>query len=135
MRTAVGSTLGSGSAVGSAVGVSLGCAVGSSLGATLGAYRYNRWSAGNTNVYVQDGSFVKLRELSATYSVDWAPITRIFRGGLDVTLAGRNLKTWTDYTGWDPETNVGAQRTLVRGFSFATTPIPRNVTLGVTLNY
>jgi outer membrane receptor protein involved in Fe transport len=85
--------------------------------------------------YIEDGSFVKLRELSASYSLPgtWAAFARA-RGG-SVTLAGRNLKTWTDYRGWDPETNVGAQRTLVRGFSFATTPIPRNVTLGVTLTY
>jgi hypothetical protein len=49
---------------------------------------------------------------------------RLGTHGASVTLAGRNLKTWTDYTGWDPETNAGAQRTLVRGFSFAATPIP-----------
>jgi TonB-dependent SusC/RagA subfamily outer membrane receptor len=85
--------------------------------------------------YVEDGSFVKLREVSATYTLP-VGLARVARAsGASVTLAGRNLKTWTDYTGWDPETNVGAQRTLVRGFSFATTPIPRNVTLSVTLNY
>ena len=55
--------------------------------------------------------------------------------GATLTLAGRNLTTWTDYTGWDPETNAGAQSTLVRGFAFATTPIPRNVTAAVTVNF
>jgi len=85
--------------------------------------------------YIEDGSFVKLREVSASYTLP-ASLTQALRAsGATITLSGRNLKTWTDYTGWDPETNVGAQRTLVRGFSFATTPIPRNVTLGVTLNY
>ena len=50
-------------------------------------------------------------------------------------LIGRNLKTWTDFQGWDPETNAGAQRTLVRGFAFATTPIPRSVAISVTSNF
>ena len=85
--------------------------------------------------YVEKGDFVKLREVSASYTLP-ASIAGLARAsGATLTLAGRNLKTWTDYTGWDPETNVGAQRTLVRGFSFATTPIPRNVTFGVNLTY
>ncbi|HEX3160469.1 MAG TPA: TonB-dependent receptor, partial [Gemmatimonadaceae bacterium] len=85
--------------------------------------------------YIEDGSFVKVREASVSYTLPES-VTRLVRAsGATVTLAGRNLKTWTDYTGWDPEANVGAQRTLVRGFSFATTPIPRNVTLGVTVNF
>ena len=36
---------------------------------------------------------------------------------------------------WDPETNAGAQRTLVRGFSFATVPIPRSVMLSITTSF
>jgi hypothetical protein len=50
-------------------------------------------------------------------------------------LSGRNLKTWTDFQGWDPETNAGAQRTLVRGFAFATPPIPRSYALTFTTNF
>lgn len=53
--------------------------------------------------FVEDASFLKLRELSASYNVgrvagfgDWT-----------VSLTGRNLKTWTDYTGFDPEVGVG----------------------------
>ncbi|HEU4630454.1 MAG TPA: TonB-dependent receptor [Gemmatimonadaceae bacterium] len=85
--------------------------------------------------YIEDGSFVKLREVSASYTLPAGLARAVRASAATLTLAGRNLKTWTDYTGWDPETNVGAQRTLVRGFSFATTPIPRNVTLGVTLTF
>ncbi|HEX6251356.1 MAG TPA: TonB-dependent receptor [Gemmatimonadaceae bacterium] len=85
--------------------------------------------------YIEDGTWTKLRELSATYSLP-ANLTQRFRlHGAQLTLAGRNLKTWTDYTGWDPETNSGAQRTLVRGFSFATTPIPRSVSLSFSTNF
>ena len=88
--------------------------------------------------YVERGDFVKLRELSVSYTVGAGLLRRLgARGarGATFTLAGRNLKTWTDYTGWDPETNAGAQSTLVRGFAFATTPIPHNVTGAVTVNF
>ena len=85
--------------------------------------------------YVEDGSFVKLRELSVSYTLGAGVLRRAGARGATLTLAGRNLVTWTDYTGWDPETNAGAQSTLVRGFAFATTPIPRNVTASVALTF
>jgi TonB-dependent starch-binding outer membrane protein SusC len=85
--------------------------------------------------YIEKGDFVKLREVSVSYSLPSSVLRRVNVSGATLTLAGRNLKTWTDYTGWDPETNAGAQSTLVRGFSFATVPIPRNVTFGVNLNF
>lgn len=50
-------------------------------------------------------------------------------------MSGRNLNTWTNYTGWDPETNTGGQRTVVRGFGFAAVPIPRSIAMSVNLNY
>ncbi len=64
----------------------------------------------NTNAvngwFVEKGTFVKLRELSVRYSLspDW--IDSVFRGrltGAEINLIGRNLLTWTDYTGYDPE--------------------------------
>lgn len=85
--------------------------------------------------YIEKGDFVKLREVSATYTLPSTLVNRIRARGASFTVAGRNLKTWTDYTGWDPETNAGSQSTLVRGFSFATVPIPRNVTFAVNLTF
>jgi TonB-linked SusC/RagA family outer membrane protein len=58
---------------------------------------------GPNSRFVEDASFVKLREVSASYRLgqvlgrrtDWS-----------VSVIGRNLKTWTDYTGFDPEVGV-----------------------------
>ena len=85
--------------------------------------------------YVEDGSYVKLREIAVSYQLDprWLRAGGIT--GATLTIAGRNLKTWTDYSGWDPETNAGGQSTLVRGFAFATTPIPRTVTFAAALTF
>lgn len=58
---------------------------------------------GPNNLTVEDGSFVKLRELSLGYRVG-----RLGRyGDWTVSLVGRNLLTWTDYSGFDPETGLG----------------------------
>jgi TonB-dependent starch-binding outer membrane protein SusC len=55
--------------------------------------------------YVEDASFVKLREVSLTFLApnEWAKRARA--SNLSLTLAGRNLATWTDYKGFDPELN------------------------------
>jgi len=56
--------------------------------------------------YIEDASYVKLRELSLTWDVPTQFASRLgMTRGVSVTLAGRNLKTWTNYTGLDPEIN------------------------------
>jgi TonB-dependent starch-binding outer membrane protein SusC len=53
--------------------------------------------------YVEDGTFWKLREVALTAMApsNWAQ--RMGVASISLTLAGRNLGTWTDYTGFDPE--------------------------------
>lgn len=59
--------------------------------------------------YFEDAGFVKLREVSLTYfaPAQWA--RRIGASALSFTLSGRNLATWTSYTGVDPELNNSGQ--------------------------
>ncbi len=84
--------------------------------------------------YIEDGSYVKLRELSVTYTLDQDFIKNLGLRNLQVTLTGRNLFSFDHYQGYDPEVNVTAQSTLVRGFDFATIPIPRSFYLSLTFN-
>ena len=57
---------------------------------------------GPNNYVVEKASFAKLREVSLTYKV--GPVARV--GDWTIGVIGRNLKTFTSYTGLDPE--VGA---------------------------
>lgn len=59
---------------------------------------------GPNNRMVEDASFVKLREVSASYNVGSVGGF----GNWTVSLIGRNLKTWTDYSGFDPEVGIGS---------------------------
>lgn len=54
---------------------------------------------GPNNYAVEDGSFIKLREVTLSYRIG---SVRKF-GDWSVGLVGRNLKTWTKYSGLDPE--------------------------------
>ena len=52
---------------------------------------------------IQDASFAKLREVSLTYTLPAALAQRARAGRASVSLAGRNLHTWTNYEGLEPE--------------------------------
>jgi TonB-linked SusC/RagA family outer membrane protein len=63
-----------------------------------------------TGAFVEDGSFIKLREVSLRYNFDGGMFSGIGLSGIDraaIWISGRNLKTWTDYTGYDPEVGFG----------------------------
>ena len=94
-------------------------------GYVLGVYNIEEWR-------VDDGSFVKLREVSIGY--DFGRVKNIF-SGLTVTLSGRNLVSFDDYKGYDPEVNSGGQSTILRGVDFGSVPIPRTFSLGIQAKF
>jgi hypothetical protein len=59
---------------------------------------------------VTDASFTKIREISMAYRVpaDWLGMMPGFDrlSGMNLTLTGRNLFTWTDYLGFDPDSGA-----------------------------
>lgn len=83
--------------------------------------------------FMEDASFVKLRELSLTYTLPdrWAQAIRA--QSASITIAGRNLKTWTDYTGFDPEISGGGQANF-NSFEFLSQAPVRYWTVRVNLS-
>lgn len=86
--------------------------------------------------YFQDGSHVRLRELSVSYTVP-RDIAQTFGATSAVlTVGGRNLKVWTDYEGADPEVMWGGGG--VENFTrtdFLTLPATRRWTARVNLTF
>jgi outer membrane receptor protein involved in Fe transport len=80
---------------------------------------------------VDDGSFVKLREVALSYSFG---NFQFFRD-LTISLSGRNLISWDKYRGYDPELNAAGQSTLLRGIDFGAVPIPRTYKLGISARF
>lgn len=80
---------------------------------------------------VDDGSFVKLREVSLSYSLGKFKMLE----NLTVSLSGRNLISWDDYKGYDPEVNAAGQSTLLRGIDFGAVPIPRTFKFGLAAQF
>jgi TonB-dependent SusC/RagA subfamily outer membrane receptor len=85
--------------------------------------------------YTEDGTYVKLREISATLNLMPSLAQAVRAQNLALTISGRNLHTWTKYTGFDPEMNLFGQLTVERGNDFGTYPIPRMWSVGIQASY
>jgi hypothetical protein len=84
--------------------------------------------------YIEDATFTKLRELSFTIIGPTSFARAMRASGVSLTIAGRNLKTWTDYTGLDPEIN--SQPGANFGTSeFLTLPPTRNWTARINVSF
>jgi TonB-linked SusC/RagA family outer membrane protein len=84
--------------------------------------------------FLEDASFVKLRDVSLSYTLDQPWLKRRFgMSSMNLTLSGRNLKTWTNYTGIDPESNLTGQ-SVGRGLDYFNNPQTRSWVISVNLN-
>jgi TonB-linked SusC/RagA family outer membrane protein len=64
-----------------------------------------------TSGLIHDASFTRLREVSATYSLPETMVRRFGASRASVSVAGRNLYTWTSYPGMEPEASfLGGSR-------------------------
>jgi TonB-linked SusC/RagA family outer membrane protein len=80
---------------------------------------------------IDDGSFVKLREISLSYAFgNFKKIKDII-----LSVSGRNLISWDNYKGYDPEVNAGGQSTILRGIDFGAVPIPKTFSVGLSAKF
>jgi hypothetical protein len=79
--------------------------------------------AGIDEFRVDDASYIKLREVSLSYDFG-----KVIKGlsNLQLMVTGRNLISWDNYFGYDPETSAGGQSSVLRGVDFGNVPIPRS---------
>lgn len=82
--------------------------------------------------WIEDGSFVKLREVSVSYTINPKFLKQ---NPLRFTLSGRNILSMDKYSGYDPEVNAAGQDNAVRGFDFVEVPLPRVFMFGINLNF
>lgn len=83
--------------------------------------------------YIEDASFFRLREVAVNFEVPERVVSRFLNARrATLSLSGRNLKVWTDYTGLDPESNYS--QSDVQN-DFLTQPPATYYTLRLTLGF
>jgi hypothetical protein len=90
-------------------------------------------------VYIYKADFMKLRDLSLTFDLPTNIAARASASRASVTLAGHNLKIWSDYPGPDPEVNTyGRVAAVTGGFArgdIYAMPMTRRLTAALNLTY
>ncbi|RKE92022.1 SusC/RagA family TonB-linked outer membrane protein [Ichthyenterobacterium magnum] len=94
------------------------------VGSSLGGVDY----INQTDRYLEDASFLRLRNVTLAYSLPDSVLEQLPISGMRLYIQGENLLTFSKYRGWDPESNF---RTTDRG-QF---PTPKIYTFGATINF
>lgn len=93
----------------------------------------------NNGFWVEDGSYVKLREASIFYTLDSDKLKNVANGffeSLRIGLTGNNLLTFTDYSGWDPEVQLYDSGSFqYYAVDYGVYPVSSTYTLSVTLKF
>ena len=85
--------------------------------------------------YMERGDFWKLREVSVRYTLPELITGRIGASRGTLTVSGRNLGVWTDYTGMDPEINWNGSGDNFGISEFLTQPPVRYYTARLNLTF
>jgi TonB-linked SusC/RagA family outer membrane protein len=106
------------------------------LQTTVGANRLRLFPK-QTAVYVEDASFMKLRELTVSFEVPANVVSRFGRGvrSAELSFSGRNLWTNTDYTGMDPEVSNFGNQPIGRNIDVAPFPPSRSFWFSLSLGF
>jgi len=88
--------------------------------------------------YIQDASFLKLREVTLSYQLPASIVRSAFGGrvtGVRADLSGRNLVTWTPYKGLDPEVSNFGNQNINRGQDLAPYPPSRSYFFTLSVDF
>ena len=89
-----------------------------------------------SNRYVEDGSFIRLRNLQLAYKLKATQLGIKGLSEAQVYAAAQNLFTITNYSWYDPEVNTqGGGNSTSQGFDTFGFPVARAFTVGVRLGF
>ena len=111
----------------------------------------NTWTTSNTSAplpslnatntqtlsseFVEDGSFIRLKNVSLGYTLDGVALESIGAESLRLYVSAQNLVTITNYSGLDPEVNNGGENDRLSGVDIWALPTSRTLTLGLNLKF
>lgn len=105
-------------------------------GRTPRAIRSNyAYSMATSTYYLFDASYVRIKNISLSYSFPKELIKRMSLGNLVVYADVANVYTFTDYPFYDPEASTAGNSITSSGIDYGTFPLARTYTFGVKLSF
>ncbi len=90
--------------------------------------------SGVTTPFITPADFLKLREVSLTYTLPTSWASRVGSKGVSLSVAGRNLAIWTRYSGADPELNFSGDANFSRS-DYMSVPMLRRFVASVNASF
>jgi TonB-linked SusC/RagA family outer membrane protein len=83
--------------------------------------------------FVEDGSYLRLRNVQLGYTLPENICTRIHLSNLRFYVSGTNLATWTKFTGFSPE--VSSENVLSVGIDGGSYPVAKTIIAGMNVSF
>jgi TonB-linked SusC/RagA family outer membrane protein len=84
---------------------------------------------------IEDGSFLRLNNLTLGYTLPEALTSRAFIERLRFYVTGYNLFVLTNYTGYDPEVDTRRSTPLTPGVDYSAYPRSRSIIAGINVTF
>lgn len=98
-----------------------------------GYYRDN--FRGNSQFFVEDASWLRLRSVSIGYSLPQQWLDNKVIKNARISVIGNNLALWTKYSGYDPENSTTASGSNIEGFAGMTYPAVRSFLFSLNVGF
>lgn len=89
----------------------------------------------NSSYFVEDGSYIRLKNVSLSYNIKAPALSRIGINKLAPFISATNLITLTKYSGLDPEVNQWGNSGRVQGLDWGTYPQTRSFVFGLNMEF
>lgn len=105
----------------------------SNLHPRLGYDVISNQAIGISDRIIEDGSYLRLNNVTVSYDIPLENSSLMER--LNVYVAGQNLFTWTDYSGYNPEVSSFLYNGLINGVDWNGAPNAKTILLGLNINF
>ena len=93
----------------------------------------------NSTRFLEDGSFIRLKNIILAYNLPRDLVSKAHLSSVKFFIQAQNLKTWTKYSGFDPEvstfTSSNPANKVSPGTDFLTYPQAKSFTFGLDLGF
>lgn len=86
-------------------------------------------------MYLQDGSFLRIRTISLAYEVPVAKLSFVKLSRLNVYVQANNMFVLTKYEGWDPEVNSFGSNVTTNGIDIGAYPQAKSIIFGANIGF
>lgn len=87
-----------------------------------------------SSYFIEDGSYFRIKNIQLTFNFPKPIMESIGLSGAQIYLQGQNLITFTDYSGLNPEIQVGTENDHTLGFDGGYMPVSRTFILGLNVD-